>query len=312
VVDDDALNRIMLTKLLERDGYHIRTVGDGEEALAALADERFDAVLLDIVMPGLDGTQVLAAIKADDRLGEIPVVMISAIEETDCIVRCLDGGAEDFVSKPFKPEVLRAKVKGCLTRRRRAAQRPAGLRRSITTLHTLGPAGTNCENAARAWLDRRGTPGDVVLHPSFEDAAAAVVRTPGAALLSCIAYPELHTLLYSHVDSLVVVDCLIIPTHGMVLARRAGVVDIESVATHPAPASLVPGGVAVRLAPSNSQAAADCAAGLVDACITTRAAMEDHGLELARDFGALSMGFTIHARSEDADAGCGRTQPRLP
>jgi CheY-like chemotaxis protein len=296
VVDDDRLNRVMLSKLLELDGYRPLTACDGLQALALLSREPVDAVLLDVVMPGLDGIAVLESIKGDHRLGHLPVMMISAIEETDSIVRCLDAGAVDFVSKPFEPEILRAKLKGTLARRRLPV--PSSLRRSIGALHTLGPAGTNCELAARTWFERRGESGDVVLHPSFEAAADAAVRTPGAALLSCIAYPDLHTVLYSHLDELVLVDCLIIPTHGMVLAVRPDGGTLRTVASHPAPSSLAPEGTELRLATSNSEAARSCAAALVDACITTRAAMEAHGLALARDFGSVSMGFTVHARLE--------------
>jgi hypothetical protein len=166
----------------------------------------------------------------------------------------------------------------------------------ITSLHTLGPTGTNCELAARTWFERQGYEGEVVLHPTLEEAAAAAAATPGAALMAAIAYPELHSLIYANFQNLVLVDCLIMPTYGMVLAARPGLRYIDTVATHPAPASLVPDGFEVTFVASNSQAARDCAAGLVDACITTEAAMQEHGLELVRDFGSLSMGFSVHAR----------------
>ena len=175
------------------------------------------------------------------------------------------------------------------------------LRQSITSLHTLGPAGTNCELAARKWFEQQGIDGEVVLYPTFEEAADRVVAVPGAALLSCVAYPELHTVLYSHLEELVLVDCLIIPTHEMVLATRTAATPVRSVASHPAPASLAPRGADLRLSTSNSQAAQECASGLVDACITTRAAMEDHGLHLARDFGAVAMGFTVHAQRDSEE-----------
>ena len=172
-----------------------------------------------------------------------------------------------------------------------------GLPNSVTSLHTLGPSGTNCELAARTWFQHQGREGEVVLHRTLEEAADCAVATPDAALMACIAYPDLHNLVYTRYHSLVLVDCLIIPTHGMVLAARPGLDTIGSVATHPAPATLVPDGAAVRFVTSNSQAARDCAQGLVDACITTQAAMSEHGLELVRDFGSLSMGFTVHART---------------
>jgi hypothetical protein len=82
----------------------------------------------------------------------------------------------------------------------------------------------------------------------------------------------------------------------MAMIHRTASTGVRSVASHPAPASLAPHGAEFRLSTSNSQAAQDCAAGLVDACITTRAAMDAYGLRLARDFGPVSMGFTVHAQ----------------
>lgn len=118
VVDDDRMNRVTLCALLEAEGYRVLAVEDGRLALDALAAEGFDAVLLDLVMPGLGGMEVLAALKADGRLWRIPVLVISAVEDTGAIVRCLELGAEDFVSKPFDPVVLRARINAALARRR--------------------------------------------------------------------------------------------------------------------------------------------------------------------------------------------------
>ncbi len=118
VVDDDRVNRLTLTGLLEIEGYRVRAVADGQQGLDALDAERFDAVLLDLLMPGIDGLEVLATMKADPRLWRIPVLVISAVDETASIVRCLELGAEDFVSKPFDPIVLRARINAALARRR--------------------------------------------------------------------------------------------------------------------------------------------------------------------------------------------------
>ena len=171
--------------------------------------------------------------------------------------------------------------------------------RQVTSLHTLGPAGTNCELSARRWFADRGRHGEVVLYPTLEDAASGAAVTVGAALLAPVAYPELHTLMYSHLADLFLADTLVMATHRMVLARRPGTGVPASVASHPAPVALVGEGTAVALVASNSQAASDCAAGLVDACITTQAAMERLHLELVRDFGAVSMAFTVHVRTAD-------------
>ena len=116
VVDDDRINRSLLSKLLEHEGYEARTAVNGREALAALAEESFVAVLLDIVMPEVDGMEVLRTLKGDPRLWRIPVIVISAVDEIDSIVACLDLGADDYVQKPFDPVLLRARLNACLAR----------------------------------------------------------------------------------------------------------------------------------------------------------------------------------------------------
>ena len=118
VVDDDEMNRLTLAGLLEGEGYRARIAEDGYQALEALEDQEFDAVLLDILMPGIDGLEVLRQVKADSRMWRTPVIVISAVDETSSIVRCLELGAEDFVSKPFDPAVLRARINAALARRR--------------------------------------------------------------------------------------------------------------------------------------------------------------------------------------------------
>ena len=118
VVDDDRMNRLTLAELLENEGYRAHAVEDGYQALEALEHQRFDAILLDILMPGIDGLEVLRTVKADSRWWRIPVVVISAVEDSASIVRCLELGAEDFVSKPFDPAVLRARINAALARRR--------------------------------------------------------------------------------------------------------------------------------------------------------------------------------------------------
>ena len=117
VVDDDRINRALLSRLLEHEGYRPRTAVNGREALAALGEEPFDAVLLDIVMPEVDGLEVLRTLKADPRLWHIPVIVISGLEDTESVVSCLELGADDYVQKPFDPVLLRARLNACLARR---------------------------------------------------------------------------------------------------------------------------------------------------------------------------------------------------
>ena len=119
VVDDNEDNRYTLTQRLKRQGYaNVATAQDGREALDLLRTRPFDLVLLDIMMPELNGYQVLAELKADERLRHIPVIMISAVDELDSVIRCIELGAEDYLPKPFNPTLLRARVGACLEKKR--------------------------------------------------------------------------------------------------------------------------------------------------------------------------------------------------
>src|SRR5205823_6618650 len=100
VVDDHELNRDMLSRRLAQHGYRVDTAESGARALAMLASDAFDLVLLDIMMPVMDGYEVLARIKRDESLRHIPVVMVSAVGETDSVVKCLELGADDYLMKP--------------------------------------------------------------------------------------------------------------------------------------------------------------------------------------------------------------------
>ena len=90
----------------------------GRRALEILEVEEFDLILLDLLMPDLNGFQVLELLKADERLHDIPVIMISGLQETDSVIRCIEAGAEDYLSKPFNPVLLRARISACLERKR--------------------------------------------------------------------------------------------------------------------------------------------------------------------------------------------------
>jgi class 3 adenylate cyclase len=119
VVDDNEDNRYTLTRRLTREGYtNVATANDGRQALEILRSRSFDLVLLDISMPELNGYQVLEQMKADAALSDVPVVMISAIEETESVVRCIELGADDYLSKPFDPTLLRARVHAMLEKKR--------------------------------------------------------------------------------------------------------------------------------------------------------------------------------------------------
>lgn len=114
VVDDNDSNRDLVARRLARDGHAVETAGGGAEALSLLEDRDFDLILLDILMPDMSGYEVLARLKADPAMHEIPVIMISALDEVDSIVRCIEAGAVDYMPKPFEPALLRARIRACL------------------------------------------------------------------------------------------------------------------------------------------------------------------------------------------------------
>jgi two-component system cell cycle response regulator len=121
VVDDNQINRRLLQRALEHEGYVVATASDGREALDLLeidADEAFDVVLLDILMPELDGYAVLAEIKGRDDLRHLPVIMISAVDELESVIRCIEMGATDYLPKPFNPALLRARINASLAGKR--------------------------------------------------------------------------------------------------------------------------------------------------------------------------------------------------
>ncbi|PYM15517.1 MAG: hypothetical protein DMD81_14775 [Candidatus Rokuibacteriota bacterium] len=118
VVDDNEDNRYTLVQRLRRLGYtDVATAVDGREALAQLGARPFDLVLLDVMMPELNGHEVLERMRADERLRHVPVIMISALDQVDSVVRCIELGAEDYLPKPFNPVILKARVTTCLEKK---------------------------------------------------------------------------------------------------------------------------------------------------------------------------------------------------
>jgi len=118
VVDDERLNRMILRRALEDEGHTVSEAENGRQALVSLAGETFDDVLLDIVMPELDGYATLEAIKADPALRHLPVIIISGVEEIASVVRCIEAGATDYLPKPFQPAILRARIEASLAGKR--------------------------------------------------------------------------------------------------------------------------------------------------------------------------------------------------
>lgn len=118
VVDDNALNRDLLARHLEREGHTVALAEDGRRALAMIGAEPFDLVLLDLIMPEINGYEVLQHLKGDAARRDLPVIIISALDELDSVVRCLEAGAEDYLPKPFNPVLLRARIGASLEKKR--------------------------------------------------------------------------------------------------------------------------------------------------------------------------------------------------
>ena len=118
VVDDNEDNRDMLARRLRRQGYEVLTAVGGRTALEMLERNAVDLVLLDVMMPDLDGYSVLQRMKSDAGLRDIPVLMISALDELDSVARCIQLGAEDYLGKPFEPVLLQARIGACLEKKR--------------------------------------------------------------------------------------------------------------------------------------------------------------------------------------------------
>ncbi|OQW93279.1 MAG: hypothetical protein BWK79_11980 [Beggiatoa sp. IS2] len=118
VVDDKESNRDLLSRRLDRQGFHVAVAENGQCALQMLHARSYDLILLDVIMPEMNGYQVLAELKRDEKLRHIPVIMISALDEIDSVVRCIDMGAEDYLQKPFNQVILKAKISASLERKR--------------------------------------------------------------------------------------------------------------------------------------------------------------------------------------------------
>jgi adenylate cyclase len=114
VVDDDSLNRMLLSTNLQQQGYLVALAQDGKQALEMLHAQPFDVVLLDLLIPEMDGYQVLERMKQDPILRHLPVIVISALDEMDSVIRCIEMGATDYLPKPFDPVLLRARLNASL------------------------------------------------------------------------------------------------------------------------------------------------------------------------------------------------------
>ena len=118
IVDDNRVNRLLLGRGLEHDGHTVVFAEDGGAALELLRARRFDLMLLDVLMPALDGYGVLGELQRDPHLRDIPVIVTSSLDELDSVVKCLEMGAEDYLTKPVNPVLLNARIGASLEKKR--------------------------------------------------------------------------------------------------------------------------------------------------------------------------------------------------
>jgi len=148
VVDDHRTNRLILGQMLHKKGYQVDDATNGREALQKIEAGKYDMVLLDVVMPEMDGYQVLETLKKDPQLRFIPVIMISSVGEIESVVKCISMGAEDYLQKPFNKVLLNARVSASLEKKwwrdkeqKYLEQIDRERQRADELLHVILPAG---------------------------------------------------------------------------------------------------------------------------------------------------------------------------
>ena len=250
VVDDTEANRELLSRRLRRQGHTVATADGGRSALEAVAKSQFDLVLLDLMMPDINGLEVLNRLKADPVGQHIPVMMISALDEIDSIVRCIEAGAEDYIPKPFDPVLLGARIGASLERKR--------LRdRELAFIDELrvekGKTEALLLNILPGTIVSRIRNGDIAIADSFPDAtilfADLVNFTTLAGKCSPARIVDLLNTLFSAFDA---------------LAKEFKLEKIKTIGD----AYMVAGGIPEEY-PGHALAIADMALGMIDAVLET-------------------------------------------
>ncbi|MDD1612898.1 MAG: response regulator [Methylococcaceae bacterium] len=180
VVDDAPHNRALLSRLLQYQGYRIETATNGLDALARLAEEAFDLILLDVVMPEMNGINVLTKLKADKKFRQIPVILISACTEMCQVIKGIELGAEDYLPKPFNSTLLKARIGASLEKKRLRDQE----------MHLISQA-----MQAEAALDRHRTLTQAVAGVAHEiNTPLGIARTALSVIQNRLARPEIQSL----------------------------------------------------------------------------------------------------------------------
>lgn len=164
----------------------------------------------------------------------------------------------------------------------------------LKKLYILGPTGTNSELAAKTYIQEHKLSTEIILCKTLELGIVEVLKDKHSALLGCVAYPDLHNLIFPYLDELVIGDLFLCDTYDMVLAKKKDTINIQKVASHIAPSSLIDDTHTTMLCNSNADAAQLCFQDKTDACITTERAANDLGLEIIKNYNSLPMGFSVH------------------
>lgn len=188
VVDDNEDNRYTLTRRLNREGYkNLMVAKNGREALDKLKTQAFDLVLLDIMMPDMNGYEVLEQVKATPALRDIPIIMISSLDEIESVIRCIELGAEDYLNKPFDPTLLRARVGASLEKKRLRDEVRRNMERLVQELEAA--------RALQLAMLPRQFPTCSPSHPIAVHAVMESAREVGGDLYDCF-YAGEHTFCF--------------------------------------------------------------------------------------------------------------------
>jgi sigma-B regulation protein RsbU (phosphoserine phosphatase) len=155
VVDDDAFNREILSRHLERQGHVVCQAANGNDAFAILTEAPFDIVLLDLMMPGMNGFQFLEAVRQDDRLRDMSTLVVSALEDPASIARCIELGAEDYLPRDFDPVILKARIDSLLEKKAYKRENDKALRRLVETQERLAGELRDAAAYVRSLLPKR-------------------------------------------------------------------------------------------------------------------------------------------------------------
>jgi adenylate cyclase len=172
------MNRDLLLRQLARSGYIVDTAEDGVEALERLAERAYDLILLDVLMPRMDGVETLRRIRADERLTDVPVLMLSSLDEVDSAIRCIEIGAEEYLPKPLQPALLAARIAANISLRRLRARE----RSHAGQVHAL--------NERLQRLAHAAFPADVAVRV-LRGEAGIVDSVPAATVAACVL-PRQH------------------------------------------------------------------------------------------------------------------------